>query len=136
MKLLLILTALALPFISNQSNSYEAYIGLKTYHFNRGGRDCLNEEHHLAAVNIDGYMIGTYENSRCERSYLIGSSHDLGYGFGVDMGLVTGYPKPMHIVKGITLIPMVTYARYWGDYGFKAIMVPSVLVGAGLAVKF
>ena len=40
MKILLILTALALPFIPNESNANEAYIGLKTYHFDRGGRDC------------------------------------------------------------------------------------------------
>lgn len=136
MKLILILACLALPFIPQTSNAYEAYLGLKTYHFDRGGRDCLNEEHHLVAVSIKGYQIGTYENSQCRRSYLVGSSYDLGHGFGVDLGLVTGYPKAMHIVKGLTFIPMISYTKYWGRFGIKSILVPSVLVGAGMAVKF
>ena len=137
MKLILILAALALPFIPHPANSAEAYLGLKTYHFDRGGRDCLNEEHHLVAYRADnGYQVGTYENSQCERSYLVGNSYNIGNGFGIDMSLVTGYPKAMHIVKGITLIPMITYTQYWGRIGFKSIMVPSVLVGIGAAIKF
>ncbi|MBL4800212.1 MAG: hypothetical protein JKY50_22680 [Oleispira sp.] len=136
MKLILILACLAPPFIPQQSHAYEAYLGLKTYHFDRGGRDCLNEEHHLVAVKVKGYQIGTYENSQCRRSYLVGSSHELGHDFGVDMGLVTGYPSSMEIVKGITFIPMITYTKYWGRLGLKAIHVPTVLIGAGLAVKF
>jgi hypothetical protein len=136
MKLILILAILALPFIPQQSNADEAYLGLKTYHFDRGGRDCLNEEHHLIAYKKNGYTVGTYENSQCERSYLVGNSYNIGNGFGIDMSLVTGYPKAMHIVKGLTLIPMITYTKYWGRIGFKSIMVPSVLVGIGVAIKF
>ena len=136
MKLLLILAALALPFIPQHSNADEAFIGLKTYHFDRGGRDCLNEEHHLIAYKVDRYYAGTYENSQCMRSYLAGISYDLEYGFGVDVSLVTGYPKEMTFMDGVTLIPMLTYTKYWGSIGFKAIHVPTVLVGAGLAFRF
>lgn len=136
MKYLILAAALSLPFIPQQATADEAYLGLKTYHFDRGGSDCLNEEHHLAAYKKNDITVGTYENSQCMRSYLVSKSYTLGNGFGVDMSVVTGYPKAMHIVKGLVLIPMVTYTRYWGSIGIKAIMVPTVLVGVGIAVRF
>lgn len=135
MKTIMIMVLLTL---AGMATADEAYLGLKTYHFDRGGRDCLNEEHHLYAYSSEEYgmHVGTYENSQCMRSYLVGTSFDLGGYFGVDLSLVSGYPKPMHIVKGLVLIPMLTYTRYWGIVGFKAIHVPTVLVGVGMAIRF
>lgn len=145
MKVLIILSLLVMPFYSEAD---EMYLGLKTYHFERDGRDCLNETHDLVAYRWTKYgvHVGTYENSQCERSHLVGTSFELDHGFGVDASMVTGYPKSMHIVKGLTLIPMFTYIKYYENVGFKAIYIPSeelfkgeelgLLVGIGLAIKF
>lgn len=138
MRAITILSIIALLIVSHPSNADEVYLGLKTYHFDRGGRDCLQEEHHLYAYRKGDYHIGTYENSQCMRSYLLGVHYDLGNDFGADISLVSGYPPEMWAIEGIdtTIIPMFTYTKFIGSIGFKAIFVPSVLVGIGGAIRF
>ena len=122
---------------TNSAHANEAYIGLKTYHFERGGRNCLNETHNLVAYDSGNWHVGTYENSQCRRSYLIGTSYAINDNWGFDASLVTGYPSSMNLIEGIrvTLIPMFTYKNYWGHVGIKVIHVPTVLIGIGVAIK-
>lgn len=148
MRVMMLLFVIALLIVPNCSEADEMYLGLKTYHFQRGGRDCLQETHDLIAYKSDEYGIhvGTYENSQCRRSHLVGTSFELVNGFGVDTSLVTGYPKAMHIVKHLTMIPMLTYINYYESVGYKLIYIPSektfkmekigLLIGVGLAIKF
>jgi hypothetical protein len=136
MKLILILAILALPFIPQHSNADEAYLGLKTYHFERNGRSCLNETHDLFAYSKNNIHAGTYVNTHCRRSWLVGFNGQFGKGFGYDVSAVTGYPSAMQLVDGLIIIPMLTYSKYWGAFGVKVIHVPTVLMGIGAAVRF
>lgn len=127
--------AMLLSLIPN-ANADEAWLGLRTYHFDRTPSGCRDETHHLYAYRKGDYHVGTYSNSQCKRSYLVGYSHELGSGFGVDVSAVTGYPSAMHVVDGLVLIPQLTYTAFYGSIGAKLIYVPTVLVGVGVAVKF
>jgi len=134
MQFLTMLAIVALLVVPDFSEADEMYLGLRTYHFDRGGRDCINETHDLVAYSKHGYYGGTYVNSQCRRSYLVGTSHKIKGGFGYDVSIVTGYPSSMHLVEGVVLIPTVTYKYYVDSIGVKIIYVPTVLVGIGMAI--
>ena len=111
-------------------------LGLKTHHFKATPPDqCLNETHDLVALSRRGYVVGTYINSHCVRSYLAGLSYDWGGGFGGDIAIVSNYPKKMHILGPLIVIPQLTYTEYWRGFGVKLSWIPSVLVGVGFVYQ-
>lgn len=110
-------------------------LGLKTYHFNRSGRDCFNETHDLFGYQHNGYNVATYINTQCERSYVLGKNWDYSHGFGSSLNLVSGYPKAMQIMHKVVLMPTLTYTKWSGRVGVRLMTVPTVLVGASLMVR-
>ena len=112
-------------------------LGLKTHHFSAPSDydKCRTESHDLAALGRGGYVVGTYTNSHCRRSFLAGGSYAWDYGLGVDVVAVNNYPKKLHLVAGLVIIPQVTYSQFWQGYGVKVSWVPSVLMGIGFVYQ-
>jgi len=135
MKLSYVILMAAFLVAPSLSSAEELWLGGRSYHFKRTGSGCTNESHHLYAYRKGDYHIGTYVNSQCNRSYLVGRSYDWKYGFGLDISAVTGYPESMHIVGNFIFIPQLTYLAFYKRVGVRLIYVPFTLVGAGLAVR-
>lgn len=129
--------AVVLMFVFSHCNSMTLALGLQTYHFSSPSYydKCRNESHDLAAIDYDGYLLGTYENSHCMRSFLAGRSYAFDHGFGVDVVIVSGYPEKLHLIGKLIVIPQVTYSKFWNGYGVKVSYVPNVLVGVGFVYE-
>ena len=126
-----------LMFVFSSSHADVLILGLKTHHFSSPSDydKCRTESHDLAALARGGYVVGTYTNSHCRRSFLAGGSYAWGHGLGVDVVAVNNYPSKLHLVAGLVIIPQVTYSKFWQGYGVKLSFVPGVLVGAGFVYQ-
>jgi len=131
-----ICVAVVLMFAFCSCSAATLALGLQTHHFQPTPPDeCLNESHDLVAIEVFGIVIGTYDNSHCRTSFLMGRSWRWDNGFGFDTVFVTGYPSKMHLLGKLILIPQATYSKFWGDYGLKVNYVPTVLTGVGFVYK-
>jgi len=127
----------SLMFVFSSCNAATLALGLKTRHFSSPSYydKCRNESHELFAVDYEGYLVGTYDNSHCMRSFLIGRSIQYDNGLGFDLVMVSGYPERLHVIGSMLVIPQVTYSKFWQGYGVKLSYVPTVLVGVGFVVE-
>lgn len=144
MKIIFIFTFFALIIVGHPSNADSMYLGLETHHFQRDIKGCVNESHDLIAYEHNSIHVGTYVNTHCRRSYLLGYGYTHKTGFGVDGSLVTGYPSKMHLIEGIIGIPAATYkytipvksAYTIKAMGLKFIYIPTVLIGVSTLLTF
>lgn len=130
--------AVVLMLVFSSCNAMTLALGLQTHHFSSPSYydKCRTESHELLAIDYDGYLLGTYENSHCMRSWLAGRSFSFDNGLGVDVVIVSGYPKKLHLIGELIVIPQMTYSKFWGSHGVKVSYVPKVLVGVGFVFVY
>ena len=135
--MLILIMCSAQPAFSEVKHSLD--LGLWTYHFDRDvePNECTNEEHGLVAYRYNGYGGGTYLNSHCNTSYLLTKRWETGIsGLTVDTSLVSGYPKSMHVLLGLVVVPAFSYTKQIGKIGITTIFIPGVLIGTGFNLQF
>lgn len=145
MKFLLILTALVLCLPPEVLASEEKSIfsggtitlGLNTHHFSQRNRaSCFNETHDFFGYTHKTYIVATYMNTQCVRSYVVGKTWEYDNGLGYSLALVSGYPSSMHMLDTLLVMPTLHYTKMFNDtVGIKLMTVPTVLVGFSFVVK-
>ena len=92
---------LSLPFSCTPSPAEEIIFSTRSYHFQKHNQNLIQQDSnnnnwgaHYVADN--GFTIGAYRNSYYAFSSEIGYSFPLGNGFGMSLGFVSGYERPIH----------------------------------------
>jgi|26BtaG_2_1085354.scaffolds.fasta_scaffold15460_2 hypothetical protein len=119
-------------------DNFELHLGLKTYHVDRSPNEdgCLNESHDLIGIKYEYSIMGTYRNTHCRRSFYVGGSYQITDRWGVDATIVSGYPKKMHKIGSLVVFAFPTYTVGNDKAAVRFIVIPHILTGAGLIIKF
>lgn len=102
----------------------------------------LNENNSLLVATMNGFSIGTMDNSYNERSYLVGYLHPFNAPMGtIEAGLMlsTGYtetPMKDYTVGGFLPYPVVSYSLDMGSHFAITVLTTGVVHNAGFKVKF
>jgi hypothetical protein len=84
---------ISLPFSCTPAPAEELVVSIRSYHFFE--QDTNNNNLGLHYIANNGFTVGAYHNSYYELSVLLGYSFPLYKDFGMSVGVVSGYDKPI-----------------------------------------